>query len=144
MSEAEVSIVAFMQVLRAMPKLLLFLGIPCPLFLTSSAFLKTLNETVVMAPVRKPIPELGYFILSAINLSLSCCCCCSVTRSCLFVTLWTAARQAFLSFTISRSLLKLTFIESILPSSHFNLCGSFSCFQSFPASGSFPMSRLFT
>ena len=41
MSEAEVSIVAFMQVLRAMPKLLLFLGIPCPLFLTSSAFLKT-------------------------------------------------------------------------------------------------------
>ena len=62
MSEAEVSIVAFMQVLRAMPKLLLFLGIPCPLFLTSSAFLKTLNETVVMAPVRKPILELGYFI----------------------------------------------------------------------------------
>ena len=62
MSEAEVSIVVFMQVLRAIPKLLLVLGIPCALFLTLSAFLKTLNETGVTAPVRKPIPELGCFM----------------------------------------------------------------------------------
>ena len=36
----------------------------------------------------------------------------------LFVTLWTAARQASLSFTISRSLLRLMFIELVMPSNH--------------------------
>ena len=35
---------------------------------------------------------------------------------------WTAACQASLSFTISQSLLKLMFIESVMPSSHFILC----------------------
>ena len=34
----------------------------------------------------------------------------------LFETPWTAARQAFLSFTISRSLLKLVSSESVMPS----------------------------
>ena len=36
----------------------------------------------------------------------------------LFVTLWTAARQASLSITNSRSLLKLMSIESVMPSNH--------------------------
>ena len=36
----------------------------------------------------------------------------------LFATPWTAARQAPLSFTISRSLLKLMSTESVMPSSH--------------------------
>ena len=36
----------------------------------------------------------------------------------LFVTLWTAAHQASLSITNSRSLLKLMSIESVMPSSH--------------------------
>ena len=40
----------------------------------------------------------------------------------LFVTPWTAARQASLSFTISQSLLKLMSIESVMPVSHFILC----------------------
>ena len=40
----------------------------------------------------------------------------------LFVTPWTAARQASLSFTISRSLLKLMSIESVMPFSHLILC----------------------
>ena len=40
----------------------------------------------------------------------------------LFATPWTAARQASLSFTISRSLLKLTSIESVMPSNHLILC----------------------
>ena len=35
---------------------------------------------------------------------------------------WTAARQAFLSFTISRSLLKLMPIEWMMPSNHLILC----------------------
>ena len=36
----------------------------------------------------------------------------------LFATPWTAACQASLSFTISQSLLKLTSIESVMPSGH--------------------------
>ena len=37
-------------------------------------------------------------------------------------TPWTAARQASLSFTISWNLLKLIFIESVMPSNHLILC----------------------
>ena len=52
--------------------------------------------------------------------------------------------QASLSITNSRSSLKLTSIKSVMPSSHLILCRPFSsCPQSFPASGSFPMSQLF-
>ena len=40
----------------------------------------------------------------------------------LFVTPWTTARQASLSLTISWSLLKLTSIESVIPSNHLVLC----------------------
>ena len=40
----------------------------------------------------------------------------------LFETPWNAARQASLSFTISRSLLKLMSIESMMPSNHLILC----------------------
>ena len=36
----------------------------------------------------------------------------------LFVTPWTEGHQASLSFTISRSLLKLIFIKSVMPSNH--------------------------
>ena len=37
---------------------------------------------------------------------------------------WTAACQAYLSFTISRSLLKFMFIESVMTSNHLILCHS--------------------
>ena len=40
----------------------------------------------------------------------------------LFATPWTAAHQASLSFTISRSLLKLMAIESMMPPNHLILC----------------------
>ena len=40
----------------------------------------------------------------------------------LFAIPQTAACQASLSFTISRSLLKLMFIESVMPSNHLILC----------------------
>ena len=38
------------------------------------------------------------------------------------MTPWTAARQASLSIINSRNLLKLTFIESMMPSNHLILC----------------------
>ena len=40
----------------------------------------------------------------------------------LVVTSWTAPRQASLSITNSRSLLKLMFIKSVIPSNHLILC----------------------
>ena len=46
----------------------------------------------------------------------------SLSRVQLFVTPWTAARQASLSITDSRSLLKLISIESVMPSNHLILC----------------------
>ena len=46
----------------------------------------------------------------------------SLSRVHLFATPWTAARQASLSVTNSRSLLKLMSIESVMPSKHLNLC----------------------
>ena len=39
-----------------------------------------------------------------------------------FATPWTAACQAFLSFTNSQSLLKFMSIESVMPSNHLILC----------------------
>ena len=59
----------------------------------------------------------------------------------LFATLWTAARQAYLSITNSCSLFKLMSIELVMPSSGIPFP---SCLQSFPASGSFPISQFFT
>ena len=54
-----------------------------------------------------------------------------------------AAHQATLSITNSWSLPKLMSIESVMPSNHLVLCRPFSsCLQSFPASGSFPVSWL--
>ena len=68
----------------------------------------------------------------------------SLSQVRLFVTPWTAACQAFLSFTMSQSLLKLMSIESVMPSNHLILCHVFPfCLQSFPTSGSFQMSQLF-
>ena len=46
----------------------------------------------------------------------------SLSRVHLFATLWTAACQASLSITISRSLLKLMSVESVMPSNHLILC----------------------
>ena len=63
-----------------------------------------------------------------------------------FVTPWTAARQASLSFTISQSLCKLMSTESVMchPTISSSVIPFSSCPQSFPASGSFPLSWLFT
>ena len=46
----------------------------------------------------------------------------SLSRVWLFVTPWTAARQASLSITNSRCLLKLMSIKSVMPSIHLILC----------------------
>ena len=50
-----------------------------------------------------------------------------------FVTPWTAAQWAFLSFTIPQSLLKLMSIESVIPSNHIILCCPFLLPSIFPS-----------
>ena len=57
----------------------------------------------------------------------------------LFVTPWTAARQASLSITNSRNLLKLMSIKSVLPSNHLILCHSLLLLPSI-----FPSIRVFS
>ena len=65
----------------------------------------------------------------------------SLSRVRLFATPRIVARQASLSITSSWSLLKLMSIELVMPSSHVILCCPLLLLpQSFPASGSFPMS----
>ena len=68
----------------------------------------------------------------------------SLSHVWLFVTPWTAAPQASLSFIISWSWLKLKFIELVMPSNHFILCCPLLLLPSiFPSIRSFPMSWLF-
>ena len=62
------------------------------------------------------------------------------------MTPWTTACQASLSITKSQSLLKLISIELVIAPPNFSssVVPFSSCLQSFPASGSFQMSQLFT
>ena len=56
-----------------------------------------------------------------------------------FVTPWTAAHQASLSITNSRSLLKLMSVELVMPSNHLILCHSLLLLPSI-----FPSTRIFS
>ena len=67
----------------------------------------------------------------------------SLSHVCLFVTPWTAARQAFLSLTISWSLPRFMSIESVMLFNLSSVVPFSSCPRPFPASGSFPGSWLF-
>ena len=59
----------------------------------------------------------------------------SLSRVRLLVAPWTTTHQASLSFTISRSLLKFTSTESVMPSNISSSVAPFSsCLQSFPTS----------
>ena len=64
-----------------------------------------------------PFIELWFFPAGAVQFS-------SIAQWCptLWITAWITARQASLSITNSRSLLKLMSIESVMPSSHLILC----------------------
>ena len=84
---------------------------------------------------------LSYYIYFFPYIGLSFSSVQSLSRVRLFATRWTAAREASLSTTNSRSLLKPMSIESVMPSNHLILCPLPSIF---PASGSFPVSQLFT
>ena len=63
----------------------------------------------------------------------------SISHIWLFATPWTAARQAFLSFTISQSLFKFMSIELVMPSNYLILCCLFLLLLSI-----FPSIRVFS
>ena len=69
----------------------------------------------------------------------------SLSRVWLSATPWTAAHQASLRIINSQNLLKFMFFTSVMPSNHLILHRQLLLPpQSFPASGSFPMSQFFT
>ena len=78
------------------------------------------------------------WVSSTAQLSLS-------SRVQLFASPWTAAHQASLSTTNSRSSLKFMSIKSVMPSNYLILCHPLLLPPSiFPAARSFPMSQFFT
>ena len=77
--------------------------------------------------------------LQLIIFLLSFCCFQSLNPVSLFVTPWTAACQASLSFTISQSFLKLLSIESVVLPNHLILCHSLLLLPSI-----FPRIRVFS
>ena len=77
-----------------------------------------------------PLPHQGISQFSSLQ---------SLSHVQLFATLWTAACQASLSITNSRSLLKLMSIESVMPSNHLILCCPLILLPSI-----FPSSRVFS
>ena len=95
----------------------------------------TLGTFLTALCLRLPTGEMG-IMLDVIIQSLS--------HVQLFVTAWTAAIQAPPSFTISQSLFQFMPIELMMLSNCLIPCLLLLlCLQSFPASGSFPMSQLF-
>ena len=76
--------------------------------------IRLLKKTFNMREMNKRKEELrNQRILSSVQ---------SLSRVQLFATPWTAAQQASLSITNSRSLLKLMSIKSVMPSNHLILC----------------------
>ena len=97
-------------------------------------------RTILTSPTLKKTTAFNFFL--NIVFMLSECCFSSVQFSCSVVsdsaTPWTAALQASLSITHSRSLLRLTSTESVMPSNHLILCRSLLLLPSI-----FPSIRVF-
>ena len=90
-------------------------GLPCP----SPSDLS--NPGVEPASLMSPVLA-GRFFTTSATWEAQFSSVQSLSHVQLFVTPWTAARQASLSITNSRSSLILTSIESVMPSSHLILC----------------------
>jgi len=111
-----------------------------PIFLTCGFLLS--RDVNKFCPVEKMTLRLQFIALLNFNSvqlvqSLSCVQ--------LFATTWTTACQPSLSITNTQSWLKLISIELVChPAISSSVVPFSSCPQSLPASGSFPMSQLFT
>ena len=79
---------------------------------------KSIDYDIFFTNLMKKLNEVKYLKCLAHCLTYSFSSVQSLSRVRLFVTPWTAARQASLSITNSRSSLRLMSIESVMPSSH--------------------------
>ena len=92
------------------------MGFSCPV---SKSFVKKLSGlTLMIISVLICVDTFFFSIFRITKKYLVCFVVQSLNHVRLFETLWTAARQASLSFTVSQSLLKLVSIESVMPSNH--------------------------
>ena len=80
------------------------------------------------------IPKIGSYFHGSFSVSFQFSSVQTLSRVRLFVTPWIAARQASLSIPNSRSSLRLTPIESVMPSSHLILCCSLLILPPIPPS----------
>ena len=105
----------------------------------------TVNRTLVISPRCLLMTTVGPRLVKAIRSCFQFTSVQSLSRVRLFMTPWTAARQASLSITNSQSWLKLLSIESVMPSNHLILCRCLLLLPSiFPSIRVFPMSQFFT
>ena len=95
-------------------------GVETPSSILQTHIRLTMNkiETYFVKPIRMPVCLL--FVVQLLG------------RVWLFVTLWTAAREAPLCFTLSQSLLKFMFFESVMLSNRPILCCSLLLRSTFP------------
>ena len=127
----------------APPSFLPSLHPPCFLAVSLSAIFTLL--IMVISSYRVVILDSTNRIISLTIYIKIVCSVQSLSHVRLFVTSWITARQASLSITNCQNSLKLMSIESVMPSSISSSVVLFSsCPQSLPASGSFPMSQLFS
>ena len=89
--------------------------------LTLSKYLKLKKLPGTMEPRPKRYFRVSYFFFFKLRESNQFSSVQSLSRVWLFATQWTAARQAPLSFTLSRSLLRLMPTELVMPYDHFIL-----------------------
>ena len=86
-------------------------------------FLKALQTHLRLLPdIHSFLLPLGYFRITWKNLNSLAAVPQRLSHVQLFATPWTAARRASLSITNSRSMLRFTSIESVMPSNHLILC----------------------
>ena len=88
----------------------------------------------IISPNKKYVGWRTENILNIISHSVQFSSVQSLSRVWLFATPWISARQASLSITISRSSLRLTSIESVMPSSHLIICLPFLLLPPIPRS----------
>ena len=99
--------------LEGTPRLTHFTVWSWDVFMTSCQLSVNTQQPYTTSP-----PTTTYSAVSRVSLSVFQ----SLSHVQLFVTPWIPARQASLSYSISKSLLKLMFTEFLMPSNHLILC----------------------
>ena len=93
-----------------------------PMHISTKDFLPFSLHIIIFTPISNILFFIYNISIVFLNQRLQFSSVQSLSRVWLFATPWIAAREASLSITSSRSSLRLTSIESVMPSSHLILC----------------------